>query len=54
MSAMLDLRLVAEIERLRNELKMNQTNIIKFLWGAKPGDNEAYRNAVSQYKELMG
>lgn len=47
-------QVVAEIERLRNELKMNQTNIIKFLWGAKPGDNEAYRNAVSQYKELMG
>jgi hypothetical protein len=45
---------IAEIQRLRNELKMNQTSIIKFLWGAKPGENEAYRNAVSEYKELMG
>ncbi|MBD2509806.1 hypothetical protein H6G91_21320 [Nostoc muscorum FACHB-395] len=45
---------IAEIGRLRNELKMNQTSIIKFLWGAKPGENEAYRNAVSEYKELMG
>ncbi len=45
---------ISEIKRLRNEMKLSQTNIIKFLWDAKPGENEAYRNAVSEYKELMG
>ncbi|MFL9458009.1 hypothetical protein AB0758_44170, partial [Tolypothrix bouteillei VB521301_2] len=45
---------IEEINRLRNEMKMNQTNIIKTLWGAKPGDNDAYRNAVSEFRELMG
>lgn len=43
---------ISEIKRLRNEMKLSQTNIIKFLWDAKPGDNETYRNAISEYKEL--
>ncbi|MBW4565927.1 MAG: DUF87 domain-containing protein [Mojavia pulchra JT2-VF2] len=42
----------AEIQRLRNA-KRNQTDIILFLWDAKPGDNEAYRNAISEYKKLL-
>jgi hypothetical protein len=45
---------ISEIKRLRNEMKLSQTNIIKFLWDAKPGENEAYRNAISEYKDLMG
>jgi hypothetical protein len=44
---------IAEILRLRNEMNLNQTNIIRILWDARPGENEAYRNAVSEYKELM-
>lgn len=44
---------IAEILRLRNEMNLNQTNIIRILWDARPGENEAYRNAVSEYKDLM-
>ncbi len=43
---------IAEVLRLRNEMKMNQTEIIKYLWDAKPGENEAYRKALTEYKEL--
>ncbi len=46
--------ILEEIDRYRNEMKFSQTQIIRILWGAKPGDNDAYRNAVSEYKELMG
>ncbi len=41
------------IFHLRNEMKMTQTQIIETLWNAKAGDNKIYRNAVSEYKELM-
>ncbi|MBD2342260.1 hypothetical protein H6G64_35670 [Calothrix sp. FACHB-156] len=44
---------IAEILRLRNEMNLNQTHIIRILWDARPGENEAYRNAVSEYKDLM-
>ncbi|MBD2200630.1 MULTISPECIES: hypothetical protein [Calothrix] len=44
---------IAEILRLRNEMNLNQTHIIRILWDARPGENEAYRNAVSEYKQLM-
>ncbi|MBH8578361.1 hypothetical protein I8752_36570 [Nostocaceae cyanobacterium CENA369] len=44
----------AEILRLRNEMNINQTEIIKMLWNARPGNTETYRNAVSEYKELLG
>ncbi|OKH16829.1 hypothetical protein FACHB389_35280 [Nostoc calcicola FACHB-389] len=43
----------AEILRLRNEMNINQTEIIKILWDAKPGSTETYRNALSEYKELL-
>lgn len=39
------------IKKLRNA-KFSQTEIIKLLWGAKPGDNEPYKNAVDEYREL--
>ncbi len=39
------------VKKLRNA-KLNQTDIIKILWGAKPGDNEPYKNAIDEYKEL--
>jgi|GEM_PF-3141017 len=42
-----------EILRLRNEMNFNQTQIIETLWGVKPGSSPAYRNAVSEFKELM-
>lgn len=44
--------ILEEIDKLRNEMKLSQTQIIKILWGAKPGDNDAYRNAVSEFKHL--
>jgi len=40
------------VTRLRNE--MSQTKIIEMLWDAKPGENNAYRQALSEYKELVG
>jgi hypothetical protein len=42
----------AEILRLRNA-KHNQTQIIKILWDAKPGENEAYKQALTEYKQLI-
>ncbi|MBE9056345.1 type IV secretion system DNA-binding domain-containing protein [Sphaerospermopsis sp. LEGE 08334] len=44
--------ILEEIDKLRNEMKLSQTQIIKILWGAKPGDNDAYRNAVSEFKQV--
>ncbi|MBE9235842.1 type IV secretion system DNA-binding domain-containing protein [Anabaena aphanizomenioides LEGE 00250] len=44
--------ILEEIDKLRNEMKLSQTQILKILWGAKPGDNEAYKNAVSEFKQL--
>lgn len=43
----------AEILRLRNEMSFNQTEIIKMLWGEKPGSSLGYQNAVSEFKELI-
>lgn len=40
------------ITKLRNA-KLTQTDIIKILWRAKPGDNEPYKTALDEYKELM-
>jgi hypothetical protein len=39
------------ITKLRNA-KYTQTQIIKLLWRASPGDNEPYKNAIDEYKEL--
>lgn len=38
--------------RMRAE-KANQSTIIASVWGARPGDNAAYRSAVAEYKELL-
>jgi hypothetical protein len=38
--------------RLRSE--MSQTKIIEVLWSAKPGESKAYKEALSEYKELIG
>jgi hypothetical protein len=46
--------ILEEIKKMRNEMKLSQTEIIKILWCARPGENEAYRNAISEYKELVG
>lgn len=45
---------IHEIHRLKLEMKFNQTEIIKFLWGEAPGGKEAYKKAVSEYKWLLG
>ena len=45
---------ISEISRLRNEMNMNQTQIVRILWGTTPGGSAEYRNAVSEYKELCG
>ncbi|BAZ19124.1 hypothetical protein NIES4071_110090 (plasmid) [Calothrix sp. NIES-4071] len=39
------------VSKLRNA-KHNQTQIIKLLWRASPGDNEPYKTALDEYKEL--
>jgi len=41
------------IYKLKVEMKHTQTQIIWMLWNAKPGVTKAYKNAVSEYKELM-
>jgi hypothetical protein len=38
--------------RLRSE--MSQTKMIEVLWSAKPGESKAYKEAHSEYKELLG
>ncbi|HEY9672027.1 MAG TPA: hypothetical protein V6D11_11315 [Waterburya sp.] len=40
------------VGRLRNE--MSQTKIIEVLWSAKPGESKAYKEALADYKELIG
>jgi hypothetical protein len=45
---------IHEISLLKLEMKFNQTEIIKFLWGEVPGGKEAYKKAVSEYKWLLG
>lgn len=44
--------ILAILQKMRNETRLGQTKIIKILWGASPGDNEAYRKAISEYQEL--
>jgi len=39
--------------KLRNETKLNQTEIIWILWNARPGKTKTYETALSEYKELM-
>jgi hypothetical protein len=41
------------IRKLKIEMKHTQTQIIWILWNAKPGVTKSYKNAVSEYKELM-
>jgi hypothetical protein len=38
--------------RLRSE--MSQTKTIEVLWSAKPGESKAYKEALAEYKELLG
>lgn len=40
------------ISELRNNLKLNQTKVIWTLWKATPGESQAYKKALEQYKEL--
>jgi hypothetical protein len=40
------------VKSLRNE--MSQTKIIELLWSAKPGESKAYKEALADYKELIG
>jgi len=40
------------VKSLRSE--MSQTKIIELLWSAKPGESKAYKDALADYKELIG
>ncbi|MEG4521039.1 MULTISPECIES: GIY-YIG nuclease family protein [unclassified Microcoleus] len=42
------------IEKLKNDAKLNQTEIIQSLWECKKGGSKAWTEAYAQYKELMG
>lgn len=44
--------ILAILQQMQSETGVGQTKIIRMLWGVKPGDNEAYKNAVSEYKQL--
>lgn len=40
------------IQKLKHEMKHNQTEIIWMLWNARPGKTKAYELALAEYKEL--
>lgn len=41
------------IQKLKHEMKHNQTEIIWMLWNARPGKTKAYELALAEYKELI-
>lgn len=40
------------IQKLKHEMKHNQTEIIWMLWNARPGKTKAYESALAEYKKL--
>lgn len=40
------------IQKLKHEMKHNQTEIIWMLWNARPGKTKTYELALAEYKEL--
>jgi hypothetical protein len=40
------------IAKLRNDGKLNQSEIISMLWQAKPGSSKAYELALAEFREL--
>lgn len=40
------------IQKLKHEMKHNQTEIIWMLWNARPGKTKAYELALAEYKQL--
>ena len=40
------------IQKLKHEMKHNQTEIIWMLWNARPGKTKTYESALAEYKEL--
>lgn len=40
------------IQKLKHEMKHNQTEIIWMLWNARPGKTKAYELALAEYKKL--
>jgi len=43
---------VEEIRRLRRE-NFNQSQIIQAIWKCKPGESQAYKDALAEYKQIL-